>query len=486
GPVRPRAAGYPRLTPPVVLPDPASGDDAGQVPGPVAPGPVARLLRRVDPLAALLVVVVVVGGLVLSIGTVRALSGDTPPPLPSASTGATASASLLVGVGSPDGLVVGAVLGRDGATAVSLLLPGNALVDDGSGLGPISRPAPVSTSTATSGATTAPTTATASRTASGAARPTAPATPVPGAASPPSAATVADTAARVGDALGVRLDGAWVLSPVGLAGLVDAAGGVQVDVDDSAGAAGAGLPPGPARLNGAQAVAYATTLAANEQAEARLSRFQQVLAGVVLALPAAEDRLAAVVTGLAAESAGTVPATTVADLLLSVRDAAAGVPLAGTIVPLRIVTSPDGDSLGRALDGPATQGLVARLLPGAVSEAAEDVAVRVVDGVGRDGLTSAAVSRLRAASLGADVTTAQATTAPSASPGPGAAPDDPVTRSTVTVAGSDDAARLLGARVAAALHLPADAVLLGEPTAGADVLVVLGPDFAQDVAQHGV
>ncbi|WP_198950175.1 LCP family protein, partial [Kineosporia sp. A_224] len=288
---------------------------------------------------------------------------------------------------------------------------------------------------------------------------------------------------RVGDALGVRLDGAWVLSPVGLAGLVDAAGGVQVDVDDSAGAAGAGLPPGSTRLNGAQAVAYATTLAANEQAEARLSRFQQVLAAVVLALPAAEDRLAAVVTGLAAESAGTVPATTVADLLLSVRDAAAGVPLAGTIVPLRIVTSPDGDTVGRALDGPATQGLVARLLPGAVSETAEDVAVRVVDGVGRDGLTSAAVSRLRAASLGADVTTAQAT---AASSGSVTTPDDPPTRSTVAVAGSDDASRLLGARVAAALHLPADAVLLGEPTAGADVLVVLGPDFAQDVAQHGV
>ena len=71
-------------------------------------------------------------------------------------------------------------------------------------------------------------------------------------------------------------------------------------------------------------------------------------------------------------------------------------------------------------------------------------------------------------------------------PAAGTATAGSVQRTVVEVAGTGETAGVLGARVATALGVPVDAVRLGEATGGADVRVVLGPDFAADVARNGV
>jgi hypothetical protein len=129
-------------------------------------------------------------------------------------------------------------------------------------------------------------------------------------------------------------------------------------------AGGVEVPAGAGRLTGAQAAAYATWLGRDELAEARLSRFQAVLAGLVDALPTTGDRLTEALGGLAGESAASVPDSRVADLLLAVRDGAAGGPIAGAVVPLRPVTG--AGAVSRAVDVAGAHELAARLLPSAV------------------------------------------------------------------------------------------------------------------------
>ena len=408
---------------------PRPSDTLTLVVGP-APGSAHR------PLVQLLAGVVVIG-LLVAAGAAWVARGGPAAPAPAAPPAAPASVTLLVGVTGDDGLTSVALLGADASTAVSLLLPGDVLVDDG---------------------------------AAGLTR-----------LSDPEAVAPDDTGDAVADALGVRVDGAWILTSAGLAGLVDAAGGVRVDVDRATTAGAVEVPAGPGRLTGAQAAVHVTSMPAGEPVQARLSRFQAVLAGVLAGLPAAPDRLAAVLTGLGAQSSASLPGDRIAALLGAVRAAGGGGPLAGTVVPLRPVEATAGLAAAQAVDTVAARALTGRLLPDAVVAASTAPAARVVDGVGRPGLADAAWSRLRAAGLGGRP--------PGPPPGPPTAPPGErldAERTTVTVAGSDEAARSTGERVAAALGVPASAVRLGGPTDGAGVLVVLGRDFADDVAARGV
>lgn len=401
--------------------------------------------RRAGPLVQLVGGVVVIG-LLVAAGSWWVVRGHPVPaaPAPAPAAAAPTSVTLLVGLTAADGLTSVALLGADGSTAVSLLLPGDVLVDDGAaGLTRLSDPE---------------------------------------AASPDAAGDA------VADALGVRVDGAWVLTTAGLAGLVDAAGGVRVDVDRATTAGAIQVPAGPGRLTGAQAAVHATSLAAREPVQARLSRFQAVLAGLVAGLPAAPDRLAAALRGLGAQSSASLPGDRLAMLLVAVRAAAGTGPLAGTVVPLRPVEAAAGLAAAQAVDSTAARALVGRLLPDAVATPSTVLDVRVVDGLGRPGLTEAAWSRLRAAGLGGPAG-APAGGPWDLPPGPSTgAPGDGVAaeRTTVTVPGSDETARATGERVAAALGVPVSAVRLGGPTDGAGVLVVLRRDFADDVAARGV
>lgn len=400
----------------------------------VGPGPGSR-----RPLVQLLAGVVVIG-LLVAAGAAWVSRGGPAAPSPAASPATPTTVTVLVGVTGDDGLASVALLGADASTAVSLLLPGDVLVDDGAvGLTRLSDPEAVS----------------------------------------PDGAGDA-----VADALGVRVDGAWILTSAGLAGLVDAAGGVLVDVDRATTAGAVQVPAGPGRLTGAQAAVHVMSRAEGEPVQARLSRFQAVLAGVLAGLPAAPDRLAAVLTGLGGQSSASLPGDRLAALLGAVREAAGRGPLAGTVVPLRPVEATAGVAAAQAVDTAAARAVTGRLLPDAVVAASTSPGVRVVDGVGRPGLADAAWSRLRAAGLGGRPLAqppAQPSGPPTGLPGDGVAE-----RTTVTVPGSDEAARSTGERVAVALGVPVSAVRLGGPADGPGVLVVLGRDFADDVAARGV
>ncbi|MFN0283172.1 MAG: LCP family protein, partial [Kineosporiaceae bacterium] len=283
--------------------------------------PARDAVRR--PLVQLVAGVVVIG-LLVAAGSWWVVRGRPAPaaPAPVPAAAAPASVTLLVGLTAADGLTSVALLGADGSTAVSLLLPGDVLVDDGAaGLTRLSDPE---------------------------------------AASPDAAGDA------VADALGVRVDGAWVLTTAGLAGLVDAAGGVRVDVDRATTAGAIQVPAGPGRLTGAQAAVHATSLAAREPVQARLSRFQAVLAAIVAGLPADPDRLAAALRGLGAQSSASLPGDRLATLLVAVRAAAGTGPLAGTVVPLRPVEASAGLAAAQAVDSTAARALVGRLLPDAV------------------------------------------------------------------------------------------------------------------------
>ena len=108
----------------------------------------------------------------------------------------------------------------------------------------------------------------------------------------------AKTASRdaLTDLLGVRVSSTWVLTQAGLAALVDKVGGVQatVDVDvlakNAKGDETVVVRAGNQRLNGAQAAAYATYLADGRARAVRLARFNDVLDGVLRALPADRGR----------------------------------------------------------------------------------------------------------------------------------------------------------------------------------------------------
>ena len=82
------------------------------------------------------------------------------------------------------------------------------------------------------------------------------------------------------DTLVLRVDGVALLAPAQLATLVDAVGGVVVDVTSEVVTEAVLVPAGDdQRLAGAQAVAYASLAVEGEPAEARLARFGRRRAG---------------------------------------------------------------------------------------------------------------------------------------------------------------------------------------------------------------
>jgi hypothetical protein len=299
-------------------------------------------------------------------------------------------------------------------------------------------------------------------------------------------------ARAVSDALGVRVDGAWVVTSAGLAALVDTQGGVVVDVDQEVRSGGALVAAGNSqRLVGAQAAAFAALHLPSEPPEAELARFSAVLSGVVTALPAEAGTLSAELSGLGPDSVSTLAPSALVDFLLALRGHASEAGLAGTVLATRPAAA--GDTGTVTPDGAALARLVAGQLAGAALPGRSVGSVRVLvrNGVGSPGLGDAARRRLLAAGLrfleGGNARTfgSRATS--------------------VVVPGAGVRDRALGERVAAALRVPASAVSVGSlstetrpdptptgslPTATAqevpDVVVVLGQDFADDVSRNGV
>ena len=284
----------------------------------------------------------------------------------------------------------------------------------------------------------------------------------------PTASTAALT-----DLLSVSVKDSWVLSPAGLAALVDSVGGVQAAVDrdvvatDANGDETVVVRAGSQKLDGRAAAAYATFLAEGEPEQARLARFDDVLTAVVAKLP--EDR-AAMVTALAGLGEGsrtTLDSTALAERLEVMRAAAAdGGSLVADVLPVKEVdTGAAVPSL--LLDAGQAAATVRSLFPGAIQKdaAGESLRVLVENGVGTPGLVEQARTKL--VDDGFRFVNG------------GNAAEFGVANSLVLVPDGTSQSVARGERVAESLGLPATAVR--PSTRGqtvADVIVILGEDFA--------
>ena len=288
------------------------------------------------------------------------------------------------------------------------------------------------------------------------------------------ARTPTGPAQALSDALGVRLDGSWTLTTSGLSALVDALGGVRVDVDQEIVVGGIAIAPGTGQLlAGPQAAAVAIALNADEPEEKRLARFHSVLSGVLAALPPDAVAVQRLLTGLGHGSISTLSPDRLAATLTALRTQAAADGLPGTVLPVRSVEA--GDALVYGLDPTRAPALIKDQLAGALLPEPEGGVVRVLvrNGVGTPGLENAARTRLAAAGL-------------RYVPG-GNADRFGLARTTVMIASSSDQDRARGVKVAAALGLPAATIAVNPLGSNlADVIVALGQDFAADVTRRGV
>ncbi|WP_461024640.1 LCP family protein, partial [Thalassiella azotivora] len=270
----------------------------------------------------------------------------------------------------------------------------------------------------------------------------------------------------VEDALDVRVDGTWVLTTDGLQELVNALGGVAVDVPAAVTTDSVTIPAGNGqRLDGVQAVAYATYLAPEEAETARSARLSQVLTGLLSYLPSAVSDVEGLLLSLGENSRSTQPVEVLAEVLVEVKQTLTSNQYGATVLPVQEISTGDENviyGIDEAEAGPVLQ----TRFSGALRPGGPDaVRVLVQNGVGSPGLGDRARDRLveagfryvgggNATSLGRDT-------------------------SVVAVASDSPEDREDGLAVAEALGLPAEVVAVGRdaPTL-ADVVVVLGQDFA--------
>ena len=288
----------------------------------------------------------------------------------------------------------------------------------------------------------------------------------------PDAAT---SRATVSDLLGVTVDASWRLDQATLARLIDAGGGVTVDVDTDVLAAD-GTPlanPGPGQhLSGMAAAAFAATLAEGDDESVRLVRLQQVLAGLVAALPTQQSAVAARLASLGPGSTSTEPPLALAGQLGLLTAAggtagATGSPPATTyaVLPVLPVDS-GGAAVAYRTDPAALASYRAQQLAGSEPHTAAVGVTRVfvINGTGAAQLGALVRPRLVAAGL-SYVGSRNATTFGRAT-------------SAVLVGGDSAADRARGRAVATALGLPPSVIAVGSQEQDvADVVVLVGADL---------
>lgn len=272
------------------------------------------------------------------------------------------------------------------------------------------------------------------------------------------------------DLVGVTIDASWVIDASAFAKLVDALGGVTVDVDVQVlgGASGRQvlLSPGSQTLTGAQAVAFAFYLASGEPDQSRLVRLQSVLEGLLAKLPDGAPQLRSRIDALGFNSnvTGFDVAKLSAFLLAMQADNQSDKLQFDTLPVSTVETGAATPSL--AIDLAASQQVVDRLLAASVPEGARagNNRVRVYNGVGTPGLGNAVRAKLVKAGL---VFVGSSNNSRFG-----------IATTLVLINDSSPDAQALGQRVARALGVPATAVMVsGRPTSIADVIVVVGADF---------
>ncbi|WP_406296155.1 LCP family protein [Embleya sp. NBC_00888] len=259
------------------------------------------------------------------------------------------------------------------------------------------------------------------------------------------------------DLLGVRLDGSWVISEPVLQGLVDLAGGIQLNADveikgpDGKVLVGQGRNP----ANGVAALAFAGYKQPNEAPAVVGDRFGRVLQGLLAAFPTQPDAVLSLLANMANVPDPSLPDDKLSVLLANLAKATQAKQMQVRALPV----SADG-----ILDTAAALPIVRELLGGTVRQGkveAGPARVMVEDASGKPASGPDAQARL----LNAGVTYV-----------PGGA-SGKRTQPTSTVQYADDARKADAEQVALTLALPATAVKKATGEMLADVVVTLGQDY---------
>lgn len=208
------------------------------------------------------------------------------------------------------------------------------------------------------------------------------------------------SAAALSELLGVRVDGAWILTSQALAALVDRVGGVQAQVDvdvvtqDASGRQTLLVSAGPQELSGAEAAAYATYSIDGEPELAKLARFNEVLSGVLRRLPDERAELAVTLAALR-DARATLPAQVLEGTLARFRDAAARGNVLPDVLPVNEIVV-EGQPRAYGVDPVRTHELVRASFATALkrSSSSNEVRVLVQDGVGTPGRLDQVRARL--------------------------------------------------------------------------------------------
>lgn len=283
----------------------------------------------------------------------------------------------------------------------------------------------------------------------------------------------AASTSTLSDLMGVTIDGSWVLSEQGFQQLVDKIGGVDVTVDkDITKAAADGtttivVPAGQQKLNGANAVAYATFLDNGETEQLRLARFDAVFAAVLAQLPKQPAAVAQLLSGLGAGSASSLAVSRVADVLVGLAADTAANSTVDTVLPVTKLDVGD-DSNAFSVDAAKTADLVKQQLSASIpaNHKVSGNRVSVENQIGTPGIGESARAKLLRAGF-------------TYLPG-GNAPGMPnaTASSVVLIMGTTSADIAKGDAVAKALGLPpGDVRVSRDDVRVADVIVLLGADY---------
>ena len=271
--------------------------------------------------------------------------------------------------------------------------------------------------------------------------------------------------AALADLLGVTVDAGWVINIPTLAALIDKVGGISVDVDVPVVVARTVvLNPGGQKVDGEHATQFLRYLAQGEQEQARLARLQEVVDGLLNALPKATAQVTATLQALGQRSDSSLPEPQLASFLVGLAADGRLDALQYDTLPVIPIDPGDGVTSFR-VDADATRSLVDRLLAQSVPPGARQTGNRVLvlNGVGTPGLGEKVRAKLVPAGF------VFVGSRNNASFG--------VTRTRVLVKEATSEAQALGARVAKALGVSEDAVQTAEIGSLADVIVVVGSDF---------
>lgn len=267
------------------------------------------------------------------------------------------------------------------------------------------------------------------------------------------------------DLMGVTVDHGWVVTTTVLAQLIDALGGVSVDVDvPVVRGQNVVLSPGAQNLTGPQAVEFLLYLAPEEQEQARLARLQEVLDGLINVLPRTGDELTAQLEVLGESSVSTLELPQLADLLIGLAaDDEAGQLQYDTLPVVPI--DPGGGVTAFRVDAPKLVAVVDRLLAASVPPGVREGGNRVLvlNGVGTPGLGEAVRKKL----VPAGFVFVDSRNAPSFG----------YETTQIFVAEATPEAQALGERVAKAMGVSPAGVVTQEFGTVADVVVVVGADF---------